>query len=241
MLEDIKPHIIELQRRLVIVIVSYIVVFLIVFINWKEVFDWMLQPLISVLSEKNDIIFTSLAEPFFTSMKVSFYTAFLIDLPLILYQAWKFVAPGLYKHEAKFLSTFVIFGSLMFVAGGAFAFYVVFPYGFGFLINYGGDMFDAMPKISEYVDFFVKIAFGFGIAFELPVLTYFLAKFEMVTDKVLKDYFRYAVVFIFILSAILTPPDPLTQLLMAIPLVLLYGVSILIAKAINPHKEEGDV
>jgi sec-independent protein translocase protein TatC len=238
MLENIKPHIVELRYRLIIIVLSYIAVFIIVFSNWKIVFDWMLEPLISVLNKENEVIFTSLAEPFFTSLKVSFYTALLIDLPIILYQVWKFIAPGLYKNEAKFLSTFVIFGSAMFLIGSAFAFYIVFPYGFEFLINYGAGMFNAMPKISEYVDFFVKMAFGFGIAFELPVLTFFLAKFGIVTDKILKDFFRYAVIIIFVLSAILTPPDPLTQLFMAIPLIILYGFSILIAQMINPHKEE---
>ena len=240
MLEDIRPHIVELRNRIIIIGVSLIIVFIAVFINWKVVFDWMLKPLLESLNSNNKIIFTSLSEPFFTSLKVAVYTAFLIDLPLILYQVWKFVAPALYKDEARFLSTFVIFGSLMFVAGGAFAFYVVFPYGFAFLVNYGAGLFDAMPKISEYVDFFIKMAFGFGIAFELPVLTFFLAKFGIVTDKVLKDFFRYAVVIIFVLAAILTPPDPLTQLFMAIPLVLLYGVSILIAQMVNPHKEENE-
>lgn len=238
MLENIRPHIIELRQRLIVILVSFGVIFLIVFSNWKLVFDWMLSPLIKVLSQKSEIIFTSLTEPFFTSMKVAFFTTLIIDLPVILYQVWKFIAPALYKNEWKFLTTFVVFGNLMFLMGISFAFYVVFPYGFKFLINYGADLFSAMPKISEYVSLFIKMSFGFGIAFELPVLTFFLAKFGFVTDKILKDYFRYAVVIIFIVSAILTPPDPLTQILMAIPLVLLYSVSILVAQIVNPHKEE---
>ncbi len=238
MLENVRPHILELRQRLIVILVSFGVIFLIVFSNWKLVFDWMLSPLIKVLSQKSEIIFTSLTEPFFTSMKVAFFTTLIIDLPVILYQVWKFIAPALYKNEWKFLTTFVVFGNLMFLMGISFAFYVVFPYGFKFLINYGADLFSAMPKISEYVSLFIKMAFGFGIAFELPVLTFFLAKFGFVTDKILKDYFRYAVVIIFIVSAILTPPDPLTQILMAIPLVLLYSVSILVAQIVNPHKEE---
>ena len=238
MLENVRPHILELRQRLIVIVVSFGVIFLIVFSNWKLVFDWMLSPLIKVLSQKSEIIFTSLTEPFFTSMKVAFFTTLIIDLPVILYQVWKFIAPALYKNEWKFLTTFVVFGNLMFLMGISFAFYVVFPYGFKFLINYGADLFSAMPKISEYVSLFIKMAFGFGIAFELPVLTFFLAKFGFVTDKILKDYFRYAVVIIFIVSAILTPPDPLTQILMAIPLVLLYSVSILVAQIVNPHKEE---
>ena len=126
----------------------------------------------------------------------------------------------------------------MFLVGSSFAYYVVVPFGFDFLINFGNTVVTVMPSIGKYVGFFTKLLFGFGIAFELPVITFFLATIGMVTDKTLTDFFRYAIVSIFILSALLTPPDVLTQFLMSGPLILLYGLSILIAKAINPHKED---
>ena len=162
-------------------------------------------------------------------------------LPFILYQFWLFIAPGLYEHEKKYIWPFVIAASGMFFLGAAFAYYVVVPYGFKFLVNFAEQVVTVAPKINEYVGFFTKIMVGFGIAFELPVLTFFLALLGLVDDHTLKSFFKYAIILIFILAAILTPPDVVTQLLMAIPLILLYGVSILVAKWVNPyHPPEED-
>ncbi len=123
----------------------------------------------------------------------------------------------------------------MFLIGSSFAYYVVVPYGFEFLINFGSTVVAVLPSIGKYVGFFTKLLFGFGVAFELPVITFFLAKIGLVDDKMLKDFFKYAVVLIFIMASLLTPPDVITQFLMAGPLILLYGVSIYIAKVFNPH------
>lgn len=128
----------------------------------------------------------------------------------------------------------------MFLIGASFSYYVVVPFGFEFLINFGNTVVTVFPSIGKYVSFFTKILFGFGIAFELPVVTFFLAKIGLVDDKMLKDFFKYAIVLIFIVSALLTPPDVLTQFLMAGPLILLYGVSIYIAKVFNPAPKEED-
>ncbi len=122
----------------------------------------------------------------------------------------------------------------MFLIGAAFAYYIVVPFGFEFLINFGSAVVTVLPSIGKYVGFFTKLLFGFGIAFELPVITFFLAKIGLVDDRMLKDFFRYAVVIIFVVAALLTPPDVLTQFLMAGPLILLYLVSIYIAKVFNP-------
>jgi len=135
---------------------------------------------------------------------------------------------------------FVFGGSIMFLVGVLFAYYVVTPFGFQFLITFGSFLYTPLINIEDYVGFFTKIMMGFGIAFELPVFAYFLALLGLVTDKTLKDFFRYAVLIIFVLAALLTPPDVLTQLLMAAPLIILYGVSILIVKMVNPHVEEED-
>jgi sec-independent protein translocase protein TatC len=122
----------------------------------------------------------------------------------------------------------------MFVMGASFAYYVVVPYGFDFLINFGSQVVTVLPSIGKYVGFFTKLLIGFGIAFELPVITFFLAKIGLVDDRMLSDFFKYAVVLIFIVAALLTPPDVITQFLMAGPLILLYGISIWIAKIFNP-------
>jgi sec-independent protein translocase protein TatC len=174
---------------------------------------------------------------FFVALKVSFFAALLGALPFILYQLWLFIAPGLYTHEKKMILPFVFGGSFMFFVGVLFAYYIVTPFGFQFLITFGSFLYTPLINIEDYVGFFTKIMIGFGLAFELPVMSYFLALLGMVTDKTLKEFFKYAVVLIFIIAALLTPPDILTQMLMVLPMVLLYGVSILIVRVVNPHQE----
>ena len=240
MLEEIRPHIAELRNRLIKITIIYFLFFLIAFIFWKDIFAWMSEPLMTALKleKSSKIIFTGLAEPFFTAVKISLFAGFFFSLPFILYQLWAFIAPGLYDNEKKLVLPFVFWGSVMFLSGASFAYYVVFPIGFKILVTFGGAQFTAMPRISEYVSFFGKLMLGFGIAFEMPVVTYFLAKLGLVTDKTLKDFSRYAIVVIFIVAAVLTPPDLFSQMAMAVPLLVLYGVSIIIAKVVNPEKEE---
>jgi len=177
---------------------------------------------------------------FFVALKVSFFAGLLGALPFILYQLWLFIAPGLYDNEKKMVTPFVVGGSVMFFIGVIFAYYVVTPFGFQFLITFGSFLYTPLINIEDYVGFFTKIMLGFGVAFELPVFAYFLAVLGLVTDKTLKDFFKYAVVIIFVLASLLTPPDILTQLLMAAPLIILYGISILIVKAVNPHEEDSN-
>ena len=236
MLDEIRPHIAELRSRLFKIVISYGVAFLIVFTNWQLVYAWMKKPLESAFDKA--MIFTSLAEPFITALKISLYAGFVLALPFIMWQVWKFIAPALYENEKKMAIPFVFWATVMFLSGVGFAYYVVFPFGANVLINFGGIEFEAMLKMSEYIGFFAKFMFGFGIAFELPVFSYFLAKLDLITDETLIGGFRYAIVAIFIVSAILTPPDPATQFLMAVPLIILYGVSIIIVKMINPAKKE---
>ena len=177
---------------------------------------------------------------FFVALKVSFFAGLLGALPFVLYQIWLFIAPGLYDNEKKMVMPFVLGGSFMFMVGILFAYYVVTPFGFQFLITFGSFLYTPLINIEDYVGFFTKIMMGFGVAFELPVIAYFLAILGLVTDKTLKDFFKYAVIIIFILAALLTPPDILTQLLMAIPLIILYGLSIIIVKYVNPYVEDED-
>jgi len=177
---------------------------------------------------------------FFVALKVSFFAGLLGAMPFILYQLWLFVAPGLYSNEKKMAIPFVVGGSIMFFTGVMFAYYVVTPFGFQFLITFGAFLYTPLINIEDYVGFFTKIMFGFGLAFELPVFAYFLALLGLVTDRTLIDFFKYAVIIIFVAAALLTPPDILTQLLMAAPLIILYGVSILIVRAVNPAPKEED-
>ncbi len=238
MLEELKPHLADLRKRLIISIAVLFVMFFVCFAFWQPILDWMIAPLNEVLPKGSSVIFTKVQEPFFTALKVSFFTAFIVSLPVIFWQLWLFVSPGLYDHEKRLIIPFVLFATIMFLLGDIFCYYVVIPFGFKFLINFGSQLFTALPSIGEYVSFFTKLLIGFGIAFELPVITFFLAKIGLVTDETLKGFFKYAIVLIFLVSALLTPPDVLTQFLMAAPLILLYGFSILIARAVNPENGE---
>ena len=224
MFEELKPHLAELRKRLIICVLSLIVLFVICFGFWEIILNFMTAPLIKVLPQGSEVIFTQVAEAFFTAMKVSFFASLLISMPIIFWQAWLFVAPGLYDNEKKYVIPFVLSASVMFLLGAAFCYFFVIP----------------MPKIGEYVGFFTKLVVAFGISFELPIVTFFLAKIGFVTDESLKGFFRYAIVVIFIFAAVMTPPDILSQFLLAVPLIVLYGFSIYIAKMVNPATKDDD-
>ncbi len=237
MLEDLKPHIADLRKRLINSTICLIIAFFACFFFYEPILTWMMVPVEAVLPPNSQMVAVEIQETFFTALKVAFFSGFIVSLPVIFWQLWLFLAPGLYDHEKKLVIPFVFFATLMFLIGASFAYYIVVPFGFEFLINFGSAVVTVLPSIGKYVGFFTKLLFGFGVAFELPVITFFLAKIGLVSDKTLKDFFKYAVVIIFIVASLLTPPDVLTQFLMAGPLILLYLVSIYIAKVFNPHKD----
>ena len=238
MFDDLKPHIADLRKRLTISTITVVIMFFACFSFYEPILEWMMAPVKHALPAGTSMIAVEIQETFFTAMKVAFFGGFIISLPVIFWQLWLFLAPGLYDHEKKLVVPFVFFATLMFLLGAAFAYYIVVPIGFDFLIAFGNSVVSVLPSIGKYVGFFTKLMIGFGIAFELPVITFFLAKIGIVNDQMLKDFFRYAVVLIFIVSAILTPPDVISQVLMAAPLLILYGVSIYIAKVFNPAQKE---
>lgn len=238
MFDDLKPHIADLRKRLVISGLTVVAMFFVCFSFYEPILSWMMVPIEAVLPKNSQMVAVEIQETFFTALKVAFFAGFIISLPVIFWQLWLFLAPGLYDHEKKLVIPFVFFATLMFLMGSSFAYYVVVPVGFEFLVNFGSAVVTILPSIGKYVGFFTKLLIGFGIAFELPVITFFLAKIGLVDDRMLKDFFRYAIILIFIVSALLTPPDVVSQLLMAGPLTLLYGVSIYIAKVFNPAAKE---
>ena len=240
MFDEIKPHIADLRKRLMISSAALIIAFFVCFSVYEPILQWMMLPIEKVLAPGSQMVAIEVQETFFTALKVAFFSGFLLSLPIILWQMWLFLAPGLYDNEKKLVIPFVAGATGMFLMGASFAYYVVVPFGFEFLVNFGNSVVSVMPSIGKYVSFFTKLLFGFGIAFELPVFTFFLAIIGVVTDRTLKDFFKYAVVLIFIVSALLTPPDILTQFLMAGPLIILYGVSIYIAKIFNPEVIENE-
>lgn len=235
MFDELKPHLAELRKRLSISMVVILAMFIVCFSFWQPILAWMIAPLKAVLPEGSNVIFTGVQEPFFTAMKVSFFSGFILSLPVIFWQFWLFVAPGLYDNEKRLVIPFVLAATCMFLLGASFCYYVVVPLAFAFLVAFGSALFTALPSIGEYVGFFTKFLVGFGLSFEMPVVIFFFAKLGLVDDQALKDFFRYAIVIIFTLAGILTPPDVLSQFLMAGPLLILYGISIIVAKIVNPY------
>ena len=247
MFDDLRPHLVELRKRLAISAASLIVMFFVMFYFHEFLLSWMVQPLndaliavgkVSIHAANGMITTSQVGGAFFVALKVAFFAAIVGALPIILSQIWLFIAPGLYAHEKKMLIPFIVGGTVMFITGVMFAYYVVTPFGFDFLITFGSFKFTPLINIEDYVGFFTKIMFGFGLAFELPIFAYFLALLGLVDDKQMMAFFKYAIVIIFIVAALLTPPDVLTQLLMAGPLIILYGFSIIIVKFVNPAKPE---
>lgn len=243
MFDELRPHLVELRKRLAISVASLIVMFFVMFYFHEQILTWITQPLNDALIEVGKksvhaadgmVTTNQVGGAFFVALKVSFFAAIMGALPIILAQLWMFVAPGLYANEKKMIIPFIVGGSVMFFVGVLFAYYVVTPFGFDFLITFGSFKYTPLINIEDYVGFFTKIMFGFGLAFELPIFAYFLALLGMVDDRQMREFFKYAIVIIFIVAALLTPPDVLTQLLMAGPLIVLYGFSILIVRVVNP-------
>lgn len=247
MFDEIKPHLVELRKRLGISVGTLIVMFFVMFSFHQPLLEWLVAPLneallsvgkTSVNAADGMVTTTQVGGAFFVALKVAFFAAIIASLPIILWQIWAFVAPALYANEKKLVLPFILGGTTMFAVGVMFAYYIVTPLGFDFLIAFGSFKFTPLINIEDYVGFFTKIMFGFGIAFELPIFAYTLALLGMINDRNMIEFFRYAVVIIFIVAALLTPPDVLTQILMALPLIILYGISILIVRAVNPAPPE---
>ncbi|MCH9741311.1 MAG: twin-arginine translocase subunit TatC [Epsilonproteobacteria bacterium] len=237
MFDDLKPHLVELRKRLAISVLTIIVFAFVAFGFNQQIIAFAKAPLMGVV--QGDPFIGGIGI-FFTALKISIFTGFLFALPVVFSQLWAFIAPGLYENEKKYVIPFVGISTFMFILGTAFAYYIVIPLGFEFLWMFAGNLVNFLQTLDEYIGIFTKILFGFGVAFELPVILFFLGVLGLVDDKNLKDFFGYAVLIIFVFAALLTPPDVITQLLMAGPLILLYGLSILIVRMVNPYKGDDD-
>jgi sec-independent protein translocase protein TatC len=197
----------------------------------EQIFEFVAIPLVASLPDDNSwMIFTGVTEAFFTYLKVSFLAGVFLSLPVIFYQFWAFIAPGLYAKEKKVVIPFVIFSTLFFITGACFGYFVVFPFGFTFLLGFATDTIRPFPSVKEYLSFATKLLVAFGLVFELPLITYFLSKVGVLTHRTLSRNRRYFIVIAFLLSATLTPPDVVTQLLMAGPILVLFELSVLVAR-----------
>ena len=222
-------HLDELRQRLLRVIIYIAVGFVSSFYFADDIYNFMSQPVQAVLPEGKRLVFTGLADPFRLYMKVAILAGIFLTCPFILYEVWKFISPGLYRKEKKFAIPFLVASVLLFLGGGAFAFYVVLPRAYGFLLKWG-DSFEPMLTVNEYLDLTNTIILGFGLIFEMPVIVGFLSLFGLVSARFLWRKFKYAVLLIFVVAAFLSPtPDAITQCIYAGPMVILYLISIGVA------------
>ena len=221
-------HLVELRKRLLLSLISVAVAFLLALTNAKRMLWFFLVPIQPFLGESRPV-FIDITEPFLLYMKVAFVVALFISAPFILYQAWAFISPGLYPRERRYALPFILFSSLFFLAGGAFGYYIGFPTAGRFLLKVGED-FEPALRVSNLFGFESRIILGLAIVFELPTVIYFLARLGLVTPGFLWRKFKYAVLIIFIIAAIITPtPDVVTQCVFAGPMVVLYLIGILVA------------
>ncbi len=237
----LTAHLEELRWRIVYAVGSTALAFCITYGFANALFDFLTAPLIETLGDRVDLIGTGVTEAFFTKLKVSLIAAVFLASPAIFYQAWQFIAPGLYESEKGYARPFVFFATVFFLAGASFCFYVVFPVAFTFFV----DEFQSIGvsptlRITEYLSFSSRMLLAFGVIFELPVFTFFLARIGIVTHTLMIEWARYAVVVVFVIAAILTPADAASQFLMAVPMMFLYGVSIGVAYFVNAKPPEAD-
>ncbi|GBC62018.1 twin arginine-targeting protein translocase TatC [Desulfonema ishimotonii] len=223
-------HMEELRDRLIRSFVAVGIGFSIAYGFKEKLFEILIRPLVSVMGKGDTLIFTSLPEAFFTYLKVAFLTGIMVASPVILYQFWMFVAPGLYQKEKKFLLPIVFLSTLFFVGGSLFGYFIVFPYGFKFFLGFANENIQALPSMKEYLSFASKLLIAFGVVFELPLVLTALARMGVVSVGFLKQNRKYALLIFFIGAAIITPPDVVTQIMMALPLMLLYEISIIGAR-----------
>jgi sec-independent protein translocase protein TatC len=223
-------HLEELRKRLISCAIAAGVGFVVSYIFSERLFQILISPLKAQMPESDRLIFTSLPEMFLTYLKCAFVTGILIVSPYIFYQLWMFVAPGLYQREKKYVYPFVIFSTILFVGGALFGYFVVFPFGFRFFLGFANEYIQALPSVKQYFSFSIKLLFAFGMVFELPVVIFFLTRIGIVTPELLKRKRKYAILLTFVMAAILTPPDVVTQCMMAGPLIVLYEISIQIAR-----------
>lgn len=237
-------HITELRKRLLWSFVYIIIIFIFCFYFADQLFAFLAAPLVNLMDTENGqgFIYTALQEAFFTELKIAFFFALFFSFPLIAIQIWKFIAPGLYKNEKNAFLPFLIATPILFFAGGSMVYYLISPIAWKFFLSYQNLNSSGIPirleaKMGEYLSLMMRFIFAFGLAFQLPVVLGLLAKANLVTYVTLKKSRKYAIVIAFLAAAFLTPPDPFSQISLALPIIILYEISIYIAKIIQRNKK----
>jgi sec-independent protein translocase protein TatC len=231
-------HLIELRDRLVRSALAIVIVFVCLFPWAKDIYSLLAKPLLAAMPQGGHLIATEVTAPFFVPVKVTMLTAFVIALPWVLYQAWSFVAPGLYEHEKRLGIPIIVSGVVLFLVGMAFAYFVVFPVVFGAIIGFTPAGVEVATDIGKYVDFVLTMFMAFGLTFEVPVVVVIMVKLGWVSIEKLTEIRPYVIVGSFVIGAIFTPPDILSQTMLAIPLWVLYEAGILVARFISKPSGE---
>ena len=245
--EGFISHLTELRKRLINSFIFLTVLFVLCYFFSEEIYSFLVSPYAEAVKDSDierRLIFTALQETFLTYLKVSFFTAFYITCPFILIQIWKFIAPGLYKHEKKAILPYLTLTPILFFLGGILVYYLIMPLAIKFFLSFESTGINTnLPiqleaKVNEYLSLVMKLIFAFGISFQLPVVLSLLARIGVVDSHFLKTRRKYVVVIIFAAAALLTPPDPITQIGLAIPLLILYELSIFSVKFIEKKQLE---
>jgi|TARA_A100001391_G_scaffold205463_1_gene207426 sec-independent protein translocase protein TatC len=240
--ESFVSHLIELRTRLIRAVGAILGIFIILFLypGPSFLYDVLAQPMLATLPTGTRMIATGVITPFMVPVKVTLLTAFVLALPIVLYQAWAFVAPGLYKHEQKLALPLILSGTVLFLLGMAFCYFVVFNTVFEFISGFAPQSITPAPDIEAYVSFVITMFMAFGITFEVPVAVVLLVKSGMVSVEKLRGARGYVIVGAFIIAAVVTPPDVISQFMLAVPLCILFEVGLLVAGRMKPSEREKD-
>jgi len=234
-------HLKELRKRILYCTITIAVIFSFLLLFSDPIFNFMALPLLSYLPVDNPMIATSITSTLLVPMKLSLYLAILITMPFILYQSWKFIAPALYSKEKKVAWLLLFFSCCLFYLGILFAYFIVFPILFNFFVSIAPDSVQVMPDISQYLSFIMKLFFAFGLSFETPILIILLVLSELTTPKELSKKRPYIIVAAFTAAMLLTPPDVLSQILLAIPLCLMFELGIIIARVMSSKRNRDNL
>lgn len=240
--ETFISHLVELRTRLVRAVIAVLAVFIVLFIypGPSAIYDVLAQPMLAALPQDTRMIATGVITPFMVPVKVTLMAAFVLALPVVLYQAWAFVAPGLYKHEQKLAMPLIASSTVLFLLGMAFCYFVVFRTVFHFIANFAPQSITPAPDIEAYVSFVMTMFIAFGVTFEVPVAVVLLVKSGMVTVEKLRSARGYVIVGAFVIAAVVTPPDVLSQFMLAVPLCILFEVGLLVAKMLERKTLEAE-
>jgi sec-independent protein translocase protein TatC len=231
-------HLVELRSRLVRASAAVVIVFLALWPFMRQIFDWASRPMIKALPLGSKLLATGVITPFLVPLKVTLFSAFCLASPYVIYQAWAFIAPGLYQHEKRLAVPVIVSSVLMLFAGMAYCYFVVFPVIFLFISGFAPDNVNVAPDIEQYFDFVLRMFIAFGLAFEVPIVVMLLVRLGVVSVAKLRQVRPYVIVGAFVVAAIVTPPDALSMLLLAVPLWLLFELGVLLGNIVGGRRPD---